>query len=325
MSDTREWQPITVTDVLAQIRFDRETKLGSVLDVIQLVTGCGQNHTSRDFKRFTDAYPEFHVDVHPRVVGFKFPGRGQKSTPAAPIPVLVEIAWLLDGKNAARFRREGVHVFCRALGGDISLIDEIKARHGMMEGTLEQEALLEGTGVTMAEANGQALTGALDIEERRMKLNKDKMDLDERAVRLMVQRKKAEKMILDESVAMSLTLKQIAIGEEDPRIRVAMQDAAKNALLLGIPGGIDGPLLLTNGENKPISISTVAAEMGLKLGSDDLASVGRIVAKAYRAKNGGKHPEKHDGLVNGHVVKINTYFEKDRPLIVTALEDFNDM
>ena len=32
--------PLTVNQVLERIRFDRETKLGSILDVIQLVTGC---------------------------------------------------------------------------------------------------------------------------------------------------------------------------------------------------------------------------------------------------------------------------------------------
>ena len=173
--------PLTVNQVLERIRFDRETKLGSILDVIQLVTGCDQKYASRDFARFLVVHPE----VHPRWMSLKYPGKGQTATPAAPISVLIEIAWLLDGKNAARFRREGVHVFCRALGGDLSLVDEIKARHGMVEGTLEQEALLEGTGVTMAEANGHAAVpapspelAALEVEERKMRLKERNLLLD---------------------------------------------------------------------------------------------------------------------------------------------------
>ena len=152
---------------------------------------CEQNRPIFCIAEFRDPSQAFqrlrdhHIDLSTLCSNLKFPGRGQRETPVAPIPVLIEIAWLCNGKNAARFRREGVHVFCRALGGDLSLVDEIKARHGMMEGTLEQEALLEGTGVTMAEANGHAAVpaplselAALELEERKMRLKERNLLLD---------------------------------------------------------------------------------------------------------------------------------------------------
>lgn len=303
-----DWRPMTVPDVLERIRFDRETKLGSVLDVIQLVTGCSQDHASQVFLRLCEHHPE----VHQKKRTSKFPGRGQRETPVAPIPVLIEIAWLCNGKNAARFRREGVHVFCRALGGDLSLIDEIKARHGMMEDTLEQEALLEGTGVTVAQANGRA--DQLEIEERKMKLRHLDMDLRERELRF-------RKLSIEQALDMSSVLKEYAATQDDPRIRMSVLDASKNTLLLGITPVRGNTMLLTNDDERPLSISTVASDMKMKLDTSDLACVGRIVARKYREKY-GKDPVKHDGMANGQMVKINTYFEKDRDIIEDALKFF---
>ena len=214
-------RPVTVPDVLEKIRFDRVAKLGSILDVIQLVTGCSHHNASKTFQKLCEHYPE----VNQKIFTSKFPGQGQRPTPVAPIPVLIEIAWLCNGKNAARFRREGVHVFCRALGGDLSLIDDIKARHGMMEGTLEQEALLEGTGVTMAEANGQAAVpapspelAALEVEERKMHVRQIDMELKERDLKFV-----------KDILTVSSVLKDV-----DATIRTMLLDTLKTILSRGI-------------------------------------------------------------------------------------------
>ena len=246
--------------------------------------------------------------------------------------MLVEIAWLLPGKHARNFRREGVYVFCRALGGDLSLVEEIKARHGMMEGTLEQEALLEGTGVSMAEANGQALVPVnselekLRIRQIEMALAKDAMDLQKDAMELQERELKLQKDRLDQTLSMSNILKASSSVQDDERIKMALLDASKNTILLGIQGITGGstPLLLTNGEDsgsQPISISTVAAELKMKLTNADLITVGRSVAKRYRNRY-NQEPPVHHGVANGHTVPIKTYFSKDKDLIVDALHDW---
>ena len=126
----------TVSQVLERIRFDRKTKRGSVLDVVQLVTKCSQVSASRVFQRLCRSHPELTTCTE----GFKFPsGRGQRPTPIASLPDLVKIIMLLPGKGASNWRRNGAEVLCRALGGDESLIPEIEAQKSATEGTIVAE------------------------------------------------------------------------------------------------------------------------------------------------------------------------------------------
>ena len=62
----------------------------------------------------------------------------------------------------------------------------------------------------------------------------------------------------------------------------------------------------------------IAAEMGLKIPSNDLISVGVELKKRYVAKH-GKDPSKHDQLCNGRMTKVNSYTESDRALIEEVL------
>jgi len=54
--------------------------------------------------------------------------------------IFSEIAWLCPGKVAAQFRRKGAEVLCRALAGDLSLVEQIVKRHQSIEDR-EREAL----------------------------------------------------------------------------------------------------------------------------------------------------------------------------------------
>lgn len=57
----------------------------------------------------------------------KFEGYKQKPTKAAHLRDLVEMAWLCPGKHAKEFRLTGATMMCRVLGGDLSIIDEVRA------------------------------------------------------------------------------------------------------------------------------------------------------------------------------------------------------
>jgi hypothetical protein len=305
---------LTVKQVLERIRFDRQTKRGSVLDVVQLVTKCSQVSASRVFQRLS----EHHPDLLASRVHFKFPGQGQRPTPVATVMTLCEIAWLLPGKNAAVFRREGASTLCRALGGDLTLIEEIRARHGDI-GAEEQAILLEGTGVSVQEANGEV--HQLELAERQLALA-------ERRMKLALDSKLAEHTLLLGSLDVSERLKIFANGETDARFRMALLDASKNVVLLSVPGS-GGTLAITGfttttgtDDTKPISVSSVAADLGKRLSTRELSEIGRVVAASYREAHDGESPPQHDGFANGHIVKINSYFEKDRALIADAIESY---
>ena len=143
---------ITETAILEGVRWDAETRRGSVLDVIRLVTESDARYASKTFARITEAYPSVvrtSVDIEDglptesNIGSFQFSGERQRSTPVAPLKTLVEIAWLLPGRRAAEFRRAGAATMCRVLGGDLSLVDEIRERHGAL-GPEERAAWLEG-------------------------------------------------------------------------------------------------------------------------------------------------------------------------------------
>ena len=298
---------LTVKQVLEQIRFDRETKRGSVLDVVQLVTQCSQDNASKVFQRLSEHHPYLRASR----VDFKFPGQGQRPTPVATVMTLCEIAWLLPGKNAAMFRREGASTLCRALGGDLTLIEEIRARHGDISPE-EQAIMLEGTGVTVDEANGGL--HQLELAERHLALA-------ERRLKLQMDSKLAEHTLILGSLDVSERLKIFAGGETDERFRMALLDASKNVVLLSVPRG--DTLAIASGaadDTKPISVSSVAADLGRRLSTQQLCEIGRKAAAAYREIH-GQNPPQHDGFANGHVVKINTYFEKDRTLLTDAIQN----
>ena len=86
-------------------------------------------------------------DVTTRCGHLKINGKG-KPIPVADAKCLVEIVWLLPGKKAHTFRRQSSEKVCRLLGGDMTLVSEIDARHAALqrteEGRATQEFMLDG-------------------------------------------------------------------------------------------------------------------------------------------------------------------------------------
>lgn len=138
------------------IRVDKDTKKGSVLDVIKLVLGCDSSNANTSLGRLVQANPDMGSGCTQRCTQLKINGKG-KQTPVADAKTLIEIVWLLPGKKAHAFRRQSSEKVCRLLGGDLTLVSEIEARHGTLQGTEEgratQEFLLDGREETI---EGQA-------------------------------------------------------------------------------------------------------------------------------------------------------------------------
>lgn len=147
-NNLKKLQQMTAKDIFQKIRWSTELNKGSVYDVIQMVTGSAQKGLYEYWNRIQTQYPE----VPTKTGNLKFPGKGQKETPCADAVTLVEIAYLCPGKAAAQFRRQGAELLCRALAGDLSLVDEIVKKHAEID-TDTQEKLLSGTSSTQEQAN----------------------------------------------------------------------------------------------------------------------------------------------------------------------------
>jgi hypothetical protein len=142
---------------------------------------------------------------------------------------------------------------------------------------------------------------------------------------LMVENKIKEQNSI---IAASMEIERIrdpARSNLDDRTRLMIQDALQNSILNAtrvVPSG-GGKDLLTNGKspNTPISIGSVAAELGYKPTTNDAKRIGVDIKKRYlRLHN--KPPPKHDQLCEGRVTQVNSYTEQDKPLLIEALHDY---
>jgi len=91
-------------------------KMVSVFDLITGMTGV-QNPRA--------AYQNIMDEVVCET--YNFPGSGQRPTPVCDVKGAVRIMLLLPGRAAAHFRESTAHLLIRYLGGDESLVDEIRA------------------------------------------------------------------------------------------------------------------------------------------------------------------------------------------------------
>ena len=133
---------LTVDRIRDSVRYDPESRMFSIIDTIMLVKDCNRHAAKMTLQRLvTDEFLD-GTSLH----RIDFPGRGREA-PACTFSVLCEIIALLPGPTANEFRRQAMHTFARALGGDLSLATDIQNRAARLAGTELQEALLEGTQV----------------------------------------------------------------------------------------------------------------------------------------------------------------------------------
>jgi hypothetical protein len=95
----------------------------SVLDIIQTAGGCTKNSVHKIWQRLKETYGE---EVLTYCHDLKFPGAGQRETPCINAKGLVKLLMWIPGKLAQEFRNQTADIMIRYLGGDTSLINEIK-------------------------------------------------------------------------------------------------------------------------------------------------------------------------------------------------------
>ena len=93
----------------------------SVYDIIKV---AGAQKNPRDvWKRILENYEEEVVEFCDNL---KFPGPGQRKTPCINAKGLIKLLMWIPGKLAQEFRTQTADIMLRYLGGDITLINEIK-------------------------------------------------------------------------------------------------------------------------------------------------------------------------------------------------------
>jgi hypothetical protein len=112
-------------------------------------------------------------------------------------------------------------------------------------------------------------------------------------------------------------------GKPDDRMRLLIKDNIYNLMMA--PAG--APMIANGGDsestnnNRPITISTVATELGLRFSGEELKKIGGLVRKRYWQRH-GEAPPKHEQMVGGGVRHVNSYTARDKDLVEAVLREW---
>ena len=99
----------------------------SIFDLISVV--CNVNNPRDKYNELIKNYPEV-VEIS---YNLKFEGSGQRKTPVTDAKGIITIINLLSGPLAAKFRNSCSEILVRFLGGDLTLIDQIKINNDIQQ------------------------------------------------------------------------------------------------------------------------------------------------------------------------------------------------
>jgi hypothetical protein len=295
-----------------------------VFSVYDFMTkACGYNSkdvgaTARnEFKRLISPPSEVKDEVVASCYYLKFSGSGQRETPCMTIRGLQRLLMILGGKVAAEFRALVEGVFTRVMAGDQSLIEVINAN--------------AASDAPIQQAYRQALAQEPVVvdhasDELRLARKRRMEDLEIERIEVDIEAKKLSNAALARDSELEHLCKVADRYRElcqdtvmDERMRLMLKDSFMN-MAMSVQQGKPNQALIANGvsPNKPISLSSVALELGLAIPDGDYISIGKEVSKRYFLLH-DKKPPKHDQMIKGKVTLVNSYMESDRPIVEEVL------
>ena len=227
---------------------------------------------------------------------------------------LQRLLMILGGKVAAEYRALVESTFTRVMAGDQSLIEVINANAASdapvqqaYRAALAQEpaapVLDELCGVKRRER--EEMEQDLELEERRIRIEE---------TRLRLAKAKCEQALFAVETIESIKSKSMV----DERTKLQFEDHIKNLILTpsrAVPMITDADQQPQANETAALNVSIVATELGYRKCSDgDLIKMGRALAAKYR-ETYKRDPPKHKQYVKGNYIPVNSYMERDRPLM----------
>jgi len=100
-----------------------QNKYISVFDIIQIAGGVTKNSVHNTWKRIKEHYSE---EVLTMCQDLKFHGSGQRETPCVNVQGLIKLLMWIPGERARKFRDLSADVMVRYLGGDLTLVNDVK-------------------------------------------------------------------------------------------------------------------------------------------------------------------------------------------------------
>jgi hypothetical protein len=336
-----------LANITANIRVDRATQRGSVIDVIRMIGKDNDRSTSsKALESLRSTCPE----LMSRIQQLRINGKG-RLTPCADARTLVEIVWLLPGKAAREFRRTSAATVCRALGGDLTLAAEIESRHNALQTSEEgrttqrfltnDEEMSEPTSKRVRTESSQELqlarTAAQQDAEFEDWLEERRFARAERQAAMM--QRDAERQM--QTVRTSYEFLE-SIGALDARDKIAHADVMRRllmqaeraqggectALAVATPLPPDDPRVPTPEchelhRGHEVSMHSVAGDMRCRIPPGKEGAVGKRMRALYASRYGeeaAKCIPKRTTLFRGKPFSENTYWSRDNDLMRQAVE-----
>jgi hypothetical protein len=301
--------PATLSSTMdfSKIRKTEDGKV-SVVDVIAQIKDCKGKYASEVYKRLLaeERVPECEVRNIAHIASERSSakcGRPTTSTPIATAAEITEIIWQLPG--ASDFRKNCAKVCVRYLGGDESLVTEIRMNKRLQEQLREDDpshpARLFGEAVEQTESEA--------VKRKQEELTLKKLDSEIQDIEFTTKRRRVENY-----VDCYASLEQHGIRMDD-RNRLAVKDYVDSTLQ---PNGIH---MIQDTPVKELCVRTFLLQYTNDPRSVE-AAFGRHLAKLKKGEliNEGKEPTipKKQIFANGQAVNANMHLESDRALFEQA-------
>ena len=292
------------------VRVTHDNMLVAV-DLAMVMSGKNKNDAGKDLKDLReDVFSAVKFTVR------SLPGKGNANIRLVNFEDAIQLIMVLPGKVATQTRASFADIIKRYLAGDKTLITEIdaNAKSDSPVAQMARASLAAEAGPAQNEISWSYKRKLEELEVSKLELE---IEAKRTANRIAVRDSEREHIIKCSASYNEMCQDTVM----DERARLLFKDCFLNmAMLHGPSGGPDR--LLTNGgepsQNKPISLSLVATEMGLRIPPNELIAIGMELKKKYVEKH-GREPTKHDQLCGGRMTKVNSYMESDRDIVEAVL------
>ena len=283
-----------VKDREATVRIT-DDKMIYAVDLVMVVTGKDRNQAGYVIRNIPD-----EIFQSMKIIDRQLSTRGGHKTKLISFQNAIELIMVLPGKIAKETRTKFADIIHRYMAGDASLAEEIEhnsANDSPIHQLARETLPLEMDPVTKKRR--------IDLETRQMEAELVSVENTNRRTRF-----KIECEIIDKYA--SLCSNNITIDE---RARAIFKESLLNMVMVQASAA---PIPALPAIPKPISISTVASELGYKPTAAELIKIGVEVKNLFVARH-NRIPPKHEQLLDGRVTQVNSYTEADRDILEDVL------
>lgn len=253
-------------------------RMVSVFDIIK--TAIGGSLNAREYWcRISKTYPDLLAGVKTH----KFEGQGQRDTPVVDAHSVVMLLNLIPGKTAANFRIHFADIVVRFLGGDGTLVAEIK-RNADLQESIDSEDPRSIFGDAVRNKRSRDEDNDLSFSDTQSRIVERNINSMERAAAL---------------------LERLNGGKLDGPSTLMLKDATQNAL-----APFSSRLLSVGGhqERHQMPISDLYREItGCGGTKNEWIRIGTAVAKEYRLRHNGQEPASVERAIGGTTRMVKAY------------------